>query len=142
WVLPPQTLDEHPGMNSVCEGENWTVRFINALMRSQYWKDTAVFIVWDDFGGLYDHVPPPHYDIMGLGPRVPLLVISPWARSGYVDHHTYEFSSVLAFIENAFGTGCLTPRDCGADPMLGAFDFDDPPNFKRRQLLLEQRQCA
>ena len=142
WVIPPPGYNDHPGGPSVCMGERWLVDQINTFMRSKYWKDSVIFLLWDDFGGFYDHVPPPHYDYMGLGPRVPLLVISPWAKKGFVDHTEYEFSSVLKFIETAHGLGCLTSRDCQADPMLNAFDFDQPKNAPRkRKLILPQRHC-
>ena len=141
WLIPPIGLNEHPGGPSVCAGENWTVRHVNAIMKSKYWKNTAIVITWDDFGGFYDHVPPPHLDIMGLGPRVPLLIISPWAKKGFVDHTTYEFSSVLKFIESIKGLEPMTKRDRLADNMLGAFDFDREPDFAKRKLLLEQREC-
>ncbi|MEA2452020.1 MAG: phospholipase [Actinomycetota bacterium] len=140
WVLPGVGYDEHPGAaHSVCKGENWTVRHLNALMRSDLWDSTAVVMVWDDFGGFYDHVPPPHLDVMGLGPRVPLLIISPWAKSGYVDSTTYEFSSVLKFIETLHGLDNLTARDEQASDMLGAFDFEQDPSDHK--LLLSQRRC-
>ena len=142
WVIPPVGLNEHPGGPSVCKGENWTVRLVNSIMRSPHWDSTAIVILWDDFGGFYDHVPPPHYDIMGLGPRVPLLVISPWAKQGYVDSTVYEFSSVLAFIETTFGLECMTHRDCQADPMLGAFDFESDVRPAERRLILTPRDCS
>lgn len=142
WVLPGVGFDEHPGLHhSVCKGENWTVRHLNALMRSKYWKNSVVFLTWDDFGGFYDHVAPPHLDVMGLGPRVPLLMISPWAREGFVDSTTYEFSSVLKFIETLFGLEHLTQRDAQADDMMGAFDFDSARPPRERKLLLKQRDC-
>jgi phospholipase C len=118
----------------VCAGENWTVQHVNAIMHSKYWPSTAIIVVWDDFGGFYDHVPPPHYDVLGLGPRVPALIISPWTRrgnepgGGVIDHHTYEFSSVLRFIENTFHLKPLTARDRQADPLSGAFDFKHQPD--------------
>jgi phospholipase C len=130
WINPPASYNEHPGGGiSVCAGENWTVQYLNAIQKSSYWKNTAVVIVWDDFGGFFDHVVPPHYDIMGTGPRTPALIISPWTRSGSsplggaIDHHTYEFSSVLTFIEDIFGVDPMTKRDKQADPLSGAFDF-------------------
>jgi len=141
WVLPGVGFDEHPGTHSVCKGENWTVRHLNALMRSKYWPRTVVIITWDDFGGFYDHVPPPHLDVMGLGPRVPLLIISPWAKAGYVDPTTYEFSSVLKLIETRFDLDPLTERDRTADPMLGAFDFEQSGGPAQRSLMLKQRDC-
>jgi phospholipase C len=136
WVIPPGRYNEHPREEkSVCAGENWTVQQVNAIMRSPYWPSTAIVILWDDFGGFYDHVPPPHYDVMGLGPRTPGLIISPWTRrgenpdGGYIDSTTYEFSSVLAFIERTFGLPAMTERDARADPLSGAFDFDAPPRM-------------
>ena len=141
WIVPPVGLNEHPGGPSVCAGENWTVRYVNAVMNSKYWKNTAIVLTWDDFGGFYDHVPPPHYDIMGLGPRVPLLIISPWAKEGFIDHTTYEFSSVLKFIETLFGLEPMTRRDRLADDMYGAFNFKKKPDFAKRKLILEPRNC-
>ena len=135
WLIPPEPYNEHPGSgDSVCAGENWTVQHINMIMHSEYWKSTAIVVVWDDFGGFYDPVAPPHYDVMGLGPRTPALIISPYTRhgnnpdGGSVDHHVYEFSSVLAFIEKTFGLPPMTDRDAKADPLSGAFDFSRP-NF-------------
>ena len=141
WIVPPPGENEHPGGPSVCAGENWTVRHVNAIMNSKYWKNTAIFITWDDFGGLYDHVPPPQLDHMGLGPRVPMLIISPWAKQGYVDPTVYEFSSVLTFIETIFGLECMTERDCGASNMMNAFDFSQEPDFEERKLILQEREC-
>jgi phospholipase C len=142
WVVPGPGVNEHPGGPSVCVGENWTVRHLNALMRSKYWKETAVFITWDDFGGFYDHVPPPHFDEMGLGPRVPMIIISPWAKQGYVDSTTYEFSSVLKFMETVLHLDCMTFRDCAASNMMNAFDFDQEVTPRERKLILEERDCT
>lgn len=144
WIIPPESYNEHPGGGkSVCAGENWTVHQVNTIMRSEYWRSTAIIIVWDDFGGFYDPVPPPQYDIMGLGPRTPALIISPYTRrgdnpdGGYVDKTVYEFSSVLAFIEQLFGLQPMTERDANANPLLGAFDFEHP---RFRKLILPLRQ--
>ena len=142
WVVPGPGVNEHPGGPSVCMGENWTVQVVNAIMRSKYWRNTAIFITWDDFGGFYDHVPPPHYDIMGLGPRVPLLIISPWTKEGYVDSTTYEFSSVLKFMERVHGLDCMTQRDCNASDMMNAFDFTQERDWREDRLILEQRECT
>ncbi|CAN5674622.1 N/A [soil metagenome] len=142
WVVPGPGVNEHPGGPSVCVGENWTVSIVNQIMRSKYWKNTAIILTWDDFGGFYDHVPPPHYDEMGLGPRVPLLIISPWAKQGYVDSTEYEFSSVLKLIETVHGLDCMTERDCQANNMLNAFDFDQDVRPKDRKLILEERECT
>jgi phospholipase C len=96
-------------------------------MASPDWSSTAVVLTWDDFGGFYDHVPPPHVDLYGLGPRVPAIFISPYAKPGYVDHTQYEFASVLRFIETIFDLPPLTARDANANDMLGAFDFSQQP---------------
>jgi phospholipase C len=142
WVVPGPGVNEHPGGPSVCVGENWTVDVVNRLMRSKYWKNTAIFLTWDDFGGFYDHVPPPQYDFMGLGPRVPMIIISPWAKEGYVDSTEYEFSSVLKFIETVYDLDCMTRRDCRASNMLNAFDFEQDVRPKDRKLILEERDCT
>ncbi len=137
WLVTRATTNEHPPSGS-CTGENWTVSQMNALMQGADWSTSAVFITWDDFGGFYDHVPPPALDKFGLGPRVPLLVISPYAKTGYVSHTQYEFSSVLKFIEERFGLSPMTPRDAQANDITDSFDFTQPA---RSPLLLQQRTC-
>ncbi|MEP6476264.1 MAG: alkaline phosphatase family protein [Actinomycetota bacterium] len=147
WLIPPEgSANEHPGSGTnVCEGENWTVERVNAVMQSKYWKSTAIVIVWDDFGGFYDHVVPPHYDVMGLGPRTPSLIISPYTLTGdnpdggSIDSTVYEFSSVLRFIEDLHGLDPMTERDAQADPLSGAFDFTAEPNMDT--LILRPRDC-
>src|SRR5262245_56485320 len=143
WVIPPESYNEHPGGGkSTCAGENWTVHQVNTIMRSRYWRSTAIVVVWDDFGGFYDPVAPPQYDVMGLGPRTPALIISPYTSQGSnrdggsVDSTPYEFTSVLAFIEQLFGLEPMTDRDAQADPLSGAFDFEHP-NFDK--LVLPRR---
>lgn len=148
WLVPPEPFSEHPdngGGVGVCGGENWTVKHVNALMRSPAWESTALVIVWDDFGGFPDHVAPPHLDYMGLGPRTPALVISPYTlrgdnpEGGSIDSTTYEFSSVLSFIERLHGLEPMTERDADADPLSGAFDFTQVP--RTEPLILSQRDC-
>lgn len=140
WLVPPTPLSDHPGLTrpGICDAENWTVRYVNAIMRSDYWNSTAIFLTWDDFGGFYDHVPPPHVDIYGYGPRVPALVISPWVKPGYIDSRTYDFSSVLKTIEKLHGLKPLAERDARAQDMLGAFDFEKDP---LEPLVLDTRDC-
>ena len=147
WLIPPEgNPNEHPGGGvNICEGENWTVDYLNAIFHSDAWPSTAIVIVWDDFGGMYDHVVPPHYDIMGLGPRTPALIISPYTVAGSnpdggsIDPTVYEFSSVLRFIEELHGLPAMTDRDAQASPLAGAFDFTQPPrlNFPK----LRDRTC-
>jgi phospholipase C len=144
WIVPDESYNEHPGGGkSSCAGENWTVHQVNTIMKSEYWRSTAIVVVWDDFGGFFDHVPPPQVDIMGLGPRTPALIISPYtvrgdnANGGSIDDTTYEFSSVLAFIEQVFDLEPMTERDANADPLSGAFDFEQP-RFKKLILPLRE----
>jgi phospholipase C len=137
WLTPSFGLSDHPPA-SICKGENWAVKQLNALGSSEYWDNTAVVLTWDDYGGFYDHVPPPHVDIYGLGPRVPAIVISPYAREGMVDHDVMEFSSVLRFIEQVFELPAMTDRDANSDDMMSAFDFTQDP---RPPVLLEPRTC-
>jgi phospholipase C len=137
WLVTNPQESEHPPQ-SVCRGENWTVKQMNALMQGPDWRSSAVFLSWDDFGGFYDHVPPPQSDVFGFGPRVPLLVISPYARSGFVDHTTYEFSSFLRFVEVRYGLEPLSSRDAAANDMTGAFDFTQKP---LKPLLRTARTC-
>jgi len=126
WITPRFQLSDHPEYN-FCHGENWSTQVIDAIMNSPMWKDTAIFLTWDDYGGFYDHVPPPQVDSFGFGIRVPMLVISPYAKQRYVDHRLGEFSSVLRFIEDNWGLTPLTQRDRQASPMLSAFDFTQQP---------------
>ncbi|HET7482963.1 MAG TPA: alkaline phosphatase family protein [Actinomycetota bacterium] len=142
WVIPPYLQSDHPAGReaySICNGENWTVETINSIMKSPDWDSTAIVLTWDDFGGFYDHVPPPHVDLYGLGPRVPALVISPWSRPGFVDSHPYEFSSVLRTIEDLFDLEPLAARDTRATNMLDSFDFGQDPN---PPLVLKTRDCT
>jgi phospholipase C len=118
---------EHPP-NSTCQGENGTVQQLNALMQGPDWNTSAVFLTYDEFGGFYDHMPVPPLDIYGLGPRVPFLIISPYAQPGYISHTQYEPSSVLKFIEERFNLAPLTERDANANDTTDSFNFNQTPN--------------
>jgi phospholipase C len=126
WITPRFELSEHPEYN-FCHGENWSTKVIDAVMRSDMWKDTAIFLTWDDYGGFYDHVPPPQVDDFGFGIRVPMLMLSPYAKEGKVSHELGEFSSVLRFIEDNWNLSTLTRRDRTATPLLSSFDFSQEP---------------
>lgn len=127
WIVPMGRDSEHPPA-SVSTGMWYVTRLVNALMQSPYWKDSVIFLTWDDYGGFYDHVPPPILDAYGYGPRVPTLVISPYAKPGFISHQTYDFTSMLKFIEVRFGLGHLTARDDRALNMRDCFDFNQQPN--------------
>ena len=126
WVIPNEELSEHPPAN-IAPGMNYVTSIVNAVMKSPVWNSTAIFISWDDWGGFYDHVNPPTVDQYGLGIRVPGLVISPYARQGYVDHKTYSFESWLRIVEERFGVTPMTGRDNAANDMSDAFDFTQKP---------------
>jgi phospholipase C len=145
WLVPLSLYSEHasdiysPTINSSCVGENWTVQQINAIMQGPDWPTTAIFVTWDDWGGWYEHLPPPTLDQYGFGPRVPLLIISPYAKPGYISHIPSEFSSFLKIVEERFGFLPLTARDAAANDMLDAFDFTQAP---LPPLILQTRNCS
>jgi phospholipase C len=126
WLVPDTADSDHAPASS-CAGENWTVKQINAVMNGTDWNTTAIFLTWDDFGGFYDNAVPANPDYYGFGPRVPMIIISPYARAGTVVHTQYEFSSVLKFIETRFGLSNLTARDLDAADMTDAFNFSQNP---------------
>lgn len=127
YLVPDMDDSEHPPAD-IQRGMWYVTKLINAVMKSQYWGDSVIFLTWDDYGGFYDHVPPPQMDAFGFGPRVPALVISPYARPGFVCHDQFEFSSILKFIETRWGLPYLTLRDDRANDMLSCFDFNQKPN--------------
>ncbi len=136
WVVPNGKTSEHPPA-LVSAGEEYVTNLINTVMEGPDWYSTAIFLAWDDWGGFYDHVAPPTVDQNGYGLRVPALVISPYARKGYIDHRTLSFDAYLKFIENDFlRQQRLDPKTDGRpdprpsvredEPILGdlALDFD------------------
>jgi phospholipase C len=127
WVLPSGGDSDHSGSGSKT-GPDWVASVVNAVGQSQFWDSTAIFVMWDEWGGWYDHVVPPYVDFDGLGLRVPLLVISPYAKQNHVSHVQYEHGSVLRFIEDQFGLGRLAASDSRANsPEQDCFDFTKPP---------------
>jgi phospholipase C len=113
WVVPSGDDSEHPPSN-IQAGQEHVTNVINAIMRGPEWKSTAIFLAWDDWGGFYDNVVPPTVDGQGYGLRVPAMVISPYARQGYIDHNTYSFDAYLKFIEDDFlGGARLDPKTDG-----------------------------
>ena len=126
WVNPPIVATDHP-QNTTNLGPDYVAVLANQLASSRYWDDTAILVTWDDHGGWYDHVNPPQLDGDGLGMRVPLMVISKWARHGYVSHVQHEFGSVLKFTERALGIPSLGTTDVRADDLADCFDFTQTP---------------
>ena len=101
WVVPSGEVSEHPP-SPVSFGQSYVTSLVNAVMNSPDWDSTAIFLAWDDWGGFYDHVVPPTVDENGYGLRVPGIVISPYAKHGYVDHQTLSFDAYDKFIEDDF----------------------------------------
>jgi phospholipase C len=141
WVIPGGGVSEHPP-SSVSTGQAYTTSLVNAIMQGPDWNSTAIFLTWDDWGGFYDHVPPPRVDPNGYGLRVPGLVISPYAKQGFIDHQTLSLDAYLRLIEELFlGGQALDPRTDGRrDPrptvretlprlgdLLQDFDFTQSP---------------
>ncbi|HXJ65741.1 MAG TPA: alkaline phosphatase family protein [Actinomycetota bacterium] len=141
WIVPNQRDSEHPPA-SIRTGQAYVTRVIDAAMQSPDWNSTAIFLAWDDWGGFYDHVRPPRVDEAGYGLRVPGLLISPYARQGYIDHQSLSFDAYLKFIEDDFLNGeRIDPATDGRpdsrpsvrenSPVLGnlvsEFDFTQPP---------------
>jgi phospholipase C len=129
WVTPTGLNSDHPiESGGSLTGPKWVEKVVNAVGRSQFWGSTAIFVMWDDWGGWYDHVPPPYVDYDGLGIRVPLLVISPYAKQNYVSHVQYEVGSLLRFAEDTFGLARLSASDARANsPAADCFDFSQAP---------------
>jgi phospholipase C len=125
YLVQGGTSEHPPG--HVVNGQNATVAIIDAIMRSELWRNTAIVLSWDDWGGWYDHVPPPQVDRDGYGFRVPALIISPYAKKGYILHETADFTSILKFIERLHGLSPMTARDANAYDLMGAFDFQQRP---------------
>jgi phospholipase C len=147
WINPTGSVSEHPP-GLVSAGQAYVTKLVNAAMRGKDWKSTAIFLAWDDWGGFYDHVQPPSVDRLGYGLRVPGLVISPYARRGFIDHQTLSFDAYVKFIEDDFLHGeRIDPSTDGRPdprpdvrekaPILGSlvrdFNFKQKP---RRPLLL------
>ncbi|HEY6326715.1 MAG TPA: alkaline phosphatase family protein [Candidatus Cybelea sp.] len=129
WIIPGNTWSDHAGKHSTTQGPSWVAAIVNAIGESANWKDTAIFVTWDDWGGWYDHVPPPIDNFYEVGFRVPLIVISPYARRAYVSKKRHDFGSILAFAEETFGIpkGALHGTDARADDLSDAFDFTQKP---------------
>ena len=122
---------EHPGLGSVLKGQEHVARLVKAVQASPYWADSAIIITYDENGGRWDHVPPPVVDRWGPGTRVPTIIISPYAKRGFVDHTRYDTTSILKFIETRWNLAPLGTRDAVATNLTNAFDFSQAPSRER-----------
>jgi len=128
FVKPLGTDNEHPGYSALSAGQQHVADLVAAVQASSAWPSTAIIITYDENGGRWDHVPPPGpFDRWGPGTRVPAIIISPFAKRGFIDHTQYETDSILAFIEKRWGLKPLTTRDANANPLLNAFTFTSGP---------------
>jgi len=130
WVTPNGAASDHPG-TTVDTGPSWVSAIVNAVGQSPYWADTAIIVTWDDFGGWFDHVAPPIRNSNEVGLRVPLIVISPYAKTAYISHVNHDFGSILKFVEEAFGLGEIDQAvgyaDSQSDDLADCFDFNQAP---------------
>ncbi|MGA2858793.1 MAG: alkaline phosphatase family protein [Candidatus Sulfotelmatobacter sp.] len=134
WVVPNGQASDHAGINDG-SGPSWVASIVNAIGNSPYWGNTTIFITWDDWGGWYDHVPPPQVLVncsqwgcgYVYGFRVPLIVVSPYAKTGYISHVPHDFGSILKFIEETYGLPSLGYADAAADDLSDCFDLSQPP---------------
>ena len=127
WVIPNGRASDHPFQNNG-SGPSWVAAIVNAIGTSQYWSKTAIFITWDDWGGFYDHVAPKIYNSYEYGFRVPLIIVSPYAKAGYISHVTHDFGSILRFIEENFDLPSLGYADSRADDLTDCFNFQQSPS--------------
>lgn len=127
FVKPLGSDNEHPGYASLFQGQTHVAGLVQAVQNSPYWKDTAIIITYDENGGFWDHVAPPKVDRWGPGTRVPLIVISPFARKAFVDHTQYDTTSILKLIETRWQLAPLGTRDAAANGLTNAFDFSQQP---------------
>ncbi|MBS1964602.1 MAG: alkaline phosphatase family protein [Chloroflexi bacterium SZAS-1] len=124
FVKPLGPDNEHPGYTSLLRGQQHVADLVRAVQNSPYWKDTAIIITYDENGGRWDHVAPPKIDRWGPGTRVPAIIISPYAKQGFVDHTQYDTTSILKFIETRWNLPALNARDAAANDFANAFDFN------------------
>jgi len=127
FIKPIGPLNEHPGYANLLSGQQHVERLIRAIMASSSWPRAAIIVTYDEYGGRWDHVPPPIVDRWGPGSRVPTVIISPYAKRRFVDHTLYETTSILKFIETRWQLAPLSTRDAQANDMTAAFDFTQPP---------------
>jgi phospholipase C len=138
YIIPSGASEHPPGSLEI--GQRFVKTLVQELMRSSSWESSAFMLVYDDWGGWYDHVAPPVVDEYGYGPRVPALLVSPYAKEGFIDNTELDFTSILKFIEYNWGLEALADRDAKANNILTAFDFKQP--LRSAQFLPLSREVA
>ncbi len=133
FVKPLGENNEHPGYADVLTGERHVAQLIRTIQAGPEWRSTAIVVTYDENGGFWDHIAPPIVDRWGPGSRVPTIVIAPFARRHYIDHTTYDTTSILALIEKRWGLLPLSTRDAHAAPLTGPFDFGASPRRPARR---------
>jgi phospholipase C len=126
WVIPSGLESDH-ALNNDGSGPSWVTSVVDAIGNSSYWSNTAILIVWDDWGGWYDHVPPKILNSYEFGFRVPMIVISPYAKPAYISHVPHDFGSILKFVETTFNLPSLGYADAAADDLSDCFNFSQTP---------------
>jgi phospholipase C len=127
WVIPNGADSDH-ALGNDGSGPSWVASIVNAIGNSRYWSNTAIIITWDDWGGWYDHVPPPQIlNSYEYGFRVPMIVVSPYAKPQHISHVTHDFGSILKFVEETFNLPSLGYADAPADDLADCFDFSQTP---------------
>jgi phospholipase C len=125
WVMPDGADSDPTGNKGT--GPAWVASIVNAIGNSPYWSNTAIIITWDDWGGWYDHVAPPIYNSYEYGFRVPLIIVSPYSKQGYVSHVQHDFGSIVKFIDEVFDLPALGYADARADDFSDCFDLTQTP---------------
>jgi phospholipase C len=128
YIMADDGQNEHPPF-SISSGAQWVQSIIGGIQASPYWGSTVILLTWDDYGGWYDHVVPPQVDKYGLGFRVPLLMISPFAKQGYIDHTLSDHTSLMKFIERVFDLPAVTQRDGAASDLMEALSSNYTTQF-------------
>jgi phospholipase C len=123
FIKPLGADNEHPGYANLARGQQHVADIVQAVQKSRYWADTAIIVTYDENGGFWDHVAPPKGDRWGPGVRVPTIIISPYAKKGFIDHTQYDTTSILKLIETRWGLAPLSSRDAAANGLTNAFDF-------------------
>jgi phospholipase C len=126
WVIPNGLESDH-ALSNDGSGPSWVASVVNAIGNSSYWTNTAIFITWDDWGGWYDHVAPQIVNSYEYGFRVPMIVVSPYAKPAHISHVTHDFGSILKFIESTFNLPSLGYADAPADDLSDCFNFNQTP---------------